>query len=75
MKSDPSSAGFADNVNLQGDNIDIIKINTELEAKAEKTKYTLLYFHQNAVQSHDIKILDNAAQFKYLEMAVSQEEI
>jgi hypothetical protein len=56
----------ADEVNLQGDNIDTIKKNTEtltdaskevgLGINVEKTKYMLLVCHQNAGQSYDIKI-------------------
>jgi hypothetical protein len=63
---------------------DTIKKNTEtvidaskevgLDVNAEKTKYTLLSFHQNAVQNHDMKIanrsFENVAQFKYLETTV-----
>jgi hypothetical protein len=50
---------YADNVNLLGDNIDTIKRNTQtlidaskeigLEVNTEKTKYMLLYHHQNDV--------------------------
>jgi hypothetical protein len=57
---------YADGVNLLGNNIDIIKKNTEtlieackeigLEVNTEKTKYMLLSHHQNAGQYHDIKI-------------------
>jgi hypothetical protein len=51
---------YADDMNLLRDNIDIIKKNTEtlvdtskevgLEVNAEKTKYMLLSYHQNAGQ-------------------------
>jgi hypothetical protein len=51
---------YADNVNLLGDNINIIKENTQtlidaskevgLEVNTEKTKYMLLSRHQNAGQ-------------------------
>jgi uncharacterized protein YbcV (DUF1398 family) len=54
---------YADNVNLLGDNIDIIKKNTEtlvdaskevgVEVNAEKNKYMLLSHHQNERQNHD----------------------
>jgi hypothetical protein len=68
----------ADDVNLMGDNIDIIKRNTEtlidaskengLEVHKEKTKYMLLSCHQNAGQNHDIKTanrrFENVAQFR-----------
>jgi hypothetical protein len=41
-----------------------------LEVNTEKTKYMLLYRHQNAGQSHDIKIankcFENVAKFRYL---------
>jgi hypothetical protein len=67
-------------VNLLGDNIDIIKKNTEtlvdaskevgVEVNTEKTKYMLMSRHQNAGQNHYIKIAnrysENVAQFKYL---------
>jgi hypothetical protein len=54
---------YADDVNLLGDNTDVIKKNTEtlidankevgLEVNTEKTKYMLLSHHQNAGQSYD----------------------
>jgi hypothetical protein len=57
---------YADDVNLQGDNIDTIKKNTEsfidaskeigLEINVEKTKYMLLSRHQNVDQIRDLKI-------------------
>jgi hypothetical protein len=41
-----------------------------LEVNADKTKYTVLFHHQNAGQNHDIKVANryfgNVAQFKYL---------
>jgi hypothetical protein len=72
---------YADDVNLQSDDTDIVKKNTEslidasievgLEVNTEKTKYMLLSRHQNARQNHDIKIVDkcfeNVTQFRYLE--------
>jgi hypothetical protein len=71
---------YADDVNLLGDNIDAIKKNMEtlidasmevgLEVNTEKTKYMLLSCHQNAGQSHDIKIsnkcFENVVEFRYL---------
>jgi hypothetical protein len=52
-------------MNLLGDNMHIIKTNTETsidtnnglgrEVKAEKTKYMLLCRHQNAGQNHGMK--------------------
>jgi hypothetical protein len=70
-----------DDVNILGDNTDTIKRDTEtlidtskvvgLEVNAEKTKFMLLFRHQNAGKNHDIKIVnrsfENVAQFKYLE--------
>jgi hypothetical protein len=57
---------YVDDVNLLRDNIYTIKKNTEtvnyaskevgLEINAEKTKYMLLSYHQNAGQNHYIKI-------------------
>jgi hypothetical protein len=56
---------YADDVNLQGDNIDTIKKNTDilidaskevgLEINVEKTKYMLLSRHQNIGRNRDIK--------------------
>jgi hypothetical protein len=61
---------YADDVNLVGGNIDTIKKNTEtligaskdvdLEVNAEKTKYMLLSRHQNAGQSHEIKMANSS---------------
>jgi hypothetical protein len=57
---------YADDVNLLGDNIDIINKNTEtlidaskevgLEVNIEKTKYMLVPRDQNAGQTREIKI-------------------
>jgi ribosomal protein S2 len=71
---------YADDVNLQGDDIDIIQKNTEtlteaskevgLEVNTEKTKYMLLSRHQNAGQNHGVMIakrcFENVAKFRYL---------
>jgi hypothetical protein len=53
---------YADDMNLLGGNTDIKKKNTEtltdaskeagLEVNTEKTKYMLLFRHQNAEQNH-----------------------
>jgi hypothetical protein len=56
---------YADDVNVLGDDIDAIKKTgtlidaskeVGLEIKFEKTKYMLLYHHQNAGQNRDLKI-------------------
>jgi hypothetical protein len=74
----------ADDVNLQGDNIDTIKKNTEtlidsskevgLEVNAEKSKYMLLSRHKNAEQNHDIKTANRScetiSQFSYFRMTI-----
>jgi hypothetical protein len=56
---------YADDVNLLGDNIDTIKKNKNilidaskevgLEINVDKTKYMLLFRHQNVGQNRDIK--------------------
>jgi hypothetical protein len=80
---------YADDVNLQGDNIVMIKENTEtlidaskevgLETNAEKTKYMLLSYHQNTRKNHDINIanksFENMAHFKYLETTVADQNL
>jgi hypothetical protein len=76
-------------VNLLGNNIDNIKKNTEtlidtckevgLEVNAEKIKYMLLSCHENAGQNHNIQIAnrcsENVAQFKYLGMTVTNQNL
>jgi hypothetical protein len=71
---------YADDMNLLGDDINTIQINTKtlidaskevgVEVNSEKTKYILLSCHQNAGKNRDIKIanrcFENVAQFKYL---------
>jgi hypothetical protein len=76
---------YADDVNLLGFNIDTINKNRHyddsnevgLEANTEKTKYMLLFHHQNSVQNHDIKIanrcFENVAQFKYFGTIVTNQ--
>jgi hypothetical protein len=80
---------YADEVNLLGDNINTIQKNIEtltdaskevgLKVNAEKTKYKLLFHHQNAVQNHDIQTanrsFENVAQFKYLGMKVTNQNL
>jgi hypothetical protein len=68
---------YADDVNLLEDNIDTIEKNTEtlidaskevgLEVNVEKTKYMLLFRHQNAGQNRGIKttIGDNSNKSKF----------
>jgi hypothetical protein len=71
---------YADDVNLLGDSITIIKENTEtlcktsrdvgLEINAERTKYMIMSHHQNSGQNQNIRIanelFENVAKFKYL---------
>jgi hypothetical protein len=71
---------YADNVNLLGDNIDIINKNTEtlidaskevgLEVNVEETKYMLVPRDQNAGQNWETEIgnisFENVSHFKYL---------
>jgi hypothetical protein len=80
---------YADDVNLLGDNIDTVKKNTEtlidaskevgLEINVEKTKYVLLFRHQNVGQNRDIKIanrlFENVSQFKYLGTTVTHQNL
>jgi ribosomal protein S2 len=80
---------YADDVNLQRDNIDTIKRNTQtlidstkevsLEVNTERTKYMLLSSHQNAGKSHDIKLgnrcFENVAKFRYLGTTVTNQNL
>jgi hypothetical protein len=79
---------YAD-VNLLGDNIDIINRNTEtlidaskkvgLEVNIEKTKYMLVSRDQNAGQTREIKIgnrsFENVSNFKYLGTTVTNKNL
>jgi hypothetical protein len=61
---------YTNDVNLLGDNIDIIRNNTEtlidaskevgLEINVQKTKYMLLSRHENKGQNRDIKIANRS---------------
>jgi hypothetical protein len=78
---------YADDVNLLGGNIDIIKENTEtlidaskevgVEVNAKKTKYMLLSRHQRA--NHGMKIasrsFENVVQLKYLGTTVTNKNL
>jgi hypothetical protein len=48
-----------------------------LELNSEKTKYMLLYRHQNADQDYDVNIanrpIENVTQFKYLGTTVTKQ--
>jgi hypothetical protein len=80
---------YADNVNLLGDDIDTININTEtlidaskgvgIEVNVEKTKYKLVSQDQNGDQNRDIKIgnrsFEKASPFKYLGTTVTNENL
>jgi hypothetical protein len=76
---------YADYVNIVGENIDIIKKNTEavldpskevgLEGIPEKSKYMLMSCYQKTGQKHSVKIanrsFEDVAEFKYLGTALT----
>jgi hypothetical protein len=86
---DASAAVYANDVNLLGHNINIIKKSTEalidaikevgLEINAEETKYMLMSRHQHAGQNHDLKranrFFENVAQFKYLWTTITSQNL
>jgi hypothetical protein len=86
---DTSVSGYADDVNLLGDNISTIQKSREtlidaskevgLEINVEKTKYMLLSHHQNVGQNWDLRIanrlFENVSQFKYLGTTVINQNL
>jgi hypothetical protein len=80
---------YADDVNLLGDNTNIIKKNTGaltdmskdvgLEVNTEKTKYVLIPHHQNSQQNHNIKMANktfkNVAKIKYQGISVTNQNL
>jgi hypothetical protein len=78
---------YSDDVNLLGENINIIKKSTEallyvskdvcLEVSVEKSKYIFMSHHQTTGQNHYIKAanksFENVAKFKYLGMTLTNQ--
>jgi hypothetical protein len=78
---------YADDVNLLGNSVNIIKENSEtflkasraigLEINAEKTKYMIMSHHPNSGQNQNIKIVnevfESVATFKYLGMTLTNQ--
>jgi hypothetical protein len=72
---------YADDVNLLGDIINTIKLNTEasrdvgIEINAEKTKYMIMSRHPNSGKNQNIRIanesFENVTTFKYLEKTLT----
>jgi hypothetical protein len=80
---------YADDVNLLGENINIIKKNVEalldaikeigLEVNSEKTKYMFMPRHQTAGKSNYIRVpnksFEKVAKFKYLEATLTEPKL
>jgi hypothetical protein len=76
---------YADDFNLLGDSMNIIKEKTQsllgasrdvgLEINAEKTKYMIMFHHLNSGQNQKMRraneLLKNMAKFKYLGMTLT----
>jgi hypothetical protein len=89
IKWDTPASGLCHDVTPLGVTIDTIMKNTanlidaneevDLEINVERTKYILLYRHQNVGQNWDIKIAnrcsENVSQFKYLRTTVINQNL
>jgi hypothetical protein len=78
---------YADDDNLLGNSVNIIKENsetfleasrdTELEINAEKTKYMIMSHHPNSGQNQNVRIanesFENVAKFKYFGMTLTNQ--
>jgi hypothetical protein len=81
-------SAYAGDVNIVGENIDTIKINTDalldiskevgLEVNPEKTKYVLIPHSLKLGQNHSIKIakgpFEDVAKFKYLDKTLTDQD-